>query len=95
MARSSGEKQKSGLDDVIGLALLGAALLLLVAQLSFDRYDLKGVRVPANHEIHNWIGIIGAYLAWFSFLPLGVTAYFATLWLLGFRLTDFKQRAAE
>ena len=92
MARSSGEKQKSGLDDVIGLALLGAALLLLVAQLSFDRYDLKGVRVPANHEIHNWIGIIGAYLAWFSFLPLGVTAYlvpwilalFGCSYLLGF-----------
>jgi putative peptidoglycan lipid II flippase len=25
---------------------------------------------------------------------LGVIAYFATLWVLGFRLNDFKRRAA-
>ncbi len=28
-------------------------------------------------------------------VPLGATAYFATLWLLGFRISDFKQRAAQ
>ena len=33
------------------------------------------------------------HLSWL--VPLGVTAYFATLWLLGFRLRDFKRRAAE
>ena len=32
------------------------------------------------------------HLAWL--VPLGVTAYFATLWVLGFRLGDFKRRAA-
>jgi len=32
-------------------------------------------------------------LAWL--VPLGATAYFATLWILGFRLRDFKRRAAE
>ncbi|MDR1994935.1 murein biosynthesis integral membrane protein MurJ [Azonexus sp.] len=33
------------------------------------------------------------HLSWL--VPLGVTAYFATLWLLGFRLRDFKRRATE
>ncbi len=32
-------------------------------------------------------------LAWL--VPLGATSYFATLWILGFRLRDFKRRAAE
>ncbi len=33
------------------------------------------------------------HLAWL--VPLGAVAYFATLWLLGFRLKDFKRRTAE
>ena len=77
MARKSDEasNSKNGFNDVIGVALLALALLLLVAQLSFDRYDLSSVRVPPNREIHNWIGTIGAYLAWFTFLAFGLGAY--------------------
>jgi putative peptidoglycan lipid II flippase len=33
------------------------------------------------------------HLAWL--VPLGASTYFATLWLLGFRLGDFKRRAVE
>ncbi|HEX6734925.1 MAG TPA: murein biosynthesis integral membrane protein MurJ [Azonexus sp.] len=33
------------------------------------------------------------HLSWL--VPLGATAYFATLWLLGFRLRDFKRRAVH
>lgn len=33
------------------------------------------------------------HLAWL--VPLGASAYFATLWLLGFRLGDFKRRASS
>jgi len=77
MARKSVEDSntKNGFNDVIGIALLAFALLLLVAQLSFDRYDLSSVRVPPNKEIHNWIGTIGAYLAWLTFIPFGIAAY--------------------
>jgi len=62
----------NGFGDVIGVALLAVALLLLVAQLSFDRYDISFFRDPHNKPIHNWIGPLGAYLAWGSFLPLGL-----------------------
>jgi DNA segregation ATPase FtsK/SpoIIIE, S-DNA-T family len=86
MARKSDESSnsKNGFNDVIGVALLALALLLLVAQFSFDRYDLKSVRVPANHEIHNWIGTIGAYLAWFAFRPFGIAAYLLPWFLAAF-----------
>lgn len=33
------------------------------------------------------------HLSWL--VPLGAASYFATLWILGFRLLDFKRRAAE
>ena len=54
MARKSGDapNSKNGLNDVIGIALLAVALLLLVAQLSFDRYDLSSPRDPQNKIIH-------------------------------------------
>ena len=81
MSRKPGDNSQNGFADVIGIALLALALLLLVAQLSFDRSDLPYARIPPNREIHNWIGTIGAHLAWFAFLPLGVPAYLLP-WML-------------
>jgi DNA segregation ATPase FtsK/SpoIIIE, S-DNA-T family len=81
MSRKTGSDSHNGFGDVIGVALLAIALLLLVAQLSFDRYDLSFFRDPHNKPIHNWIGPLGAYLAWGSFLPLGLVGYLLP-WLL-------------
>jgi DNA segregation ATPase FtsK/SpoIIIE, S-DNA-T family len=75
MSRKTDEDSKNGFNDVIGVALLAVALLLLVAQFSFDRYDLSFFRDPHNKPVHNWIGPLGAYLAWGIFLPLGLVAY--------------------
>jgi S-DNA-T family DNA segregation ATPase FtsK/SpoIIIE len=81
MSRKTGSDSKNGFGDVIGVALLAIALLLLVAQLSFDRYDISFFRDPHNKPIHNWIGPLGAYLAWGTFLPLGLVGYLLP-WLL-------------
>ena len=81
MSRKTGSDSKNGFGDIIGVALLALALLLLVAQLSFDRYDISFFRDPHNKPIHNWIGPLGAYLAWGSFLPLGLVGYLLP-WLL-------------
>jgi S-DNA-T family DNA segregation ATPase FtsK/SpoIIIE len=81
MSRKTGSGSNNGFGDVIGVALLAIALLLLVAQLSFDRYDLSFFRDPHNKPIHNWIGPLGAYLAWGSFLPFGLVGYLLP-WLL-------------
>jgi S-DNA-T family DNA segregation ATPase FtsK/SpoIIIE len=81
MSRKTGSDSNKGFGDVIGVALLAVALLLLVAQFSFDRYDLSFFRDPHNKPIHNWIGPLGAYLAWGTFLPLGLVGYLLP-WLL-------------
>ena len=63
------------MNEVVGLLLLMVAVLLFVAQLSFDRNDLSFVRVPPNSHPQNWIGTGGAYLAYATFCPLGIGAY--------------------
>ena len=75
MSRKTGSDSKNGFGDIIGVALLGIALLLLIAQLSFDRHDISLLLNPHNDPVHNRIGLLGAYLAWGSFLPLGLVGY--------------------
>jgi DNA segregation ATPase FtsK/SpoIIIE, S-DNA-T family len=76
MSRKSSDSHNS-LADVIGVALLGVAALLLVAQFSFDSHDIRFLYKASDKSSlpHNWIGMGGAYLAWMFFLPLGVAAY--------------------
>ena len=75
-----------GASDIIGLVLLAAALLLLLAQVSFDRYDVNSNRVPPNQTAHNWIGGIGAWGANFLFQLFGAGAFVLPLLLLIFGL---------
>ena len=75
-----------GFGDILGVMLLAVALLLLVSQLSFDRYDLSFVRDPPNRPAHNWIGPLGAYMAYGLFFALGVVAYVVPVLLALFGL---------
>jgi len=84
MSRKSSSDSANGFGDVIGVALLAAALLLLVAQFSFDRYDLASVRMPPNKPVHNWIGPFGAWIAHCAFFLFGVGAYALPLLLAAF-----------
>ncbi|HTV42561.1 MAG TPA: DNA translocase FtsK [Candidatus Sulfotelmatobacter sp.] len=82
MSRKTSEPHHSW-NDVIGVILLFAALLLFVSQVTFDRFDIALLSEPHNQHIHNLIGWAGAYIAWFSFLALGLVAYVLP-WLLAF-----------
>ncbi len=76
MSRKSPSDSGHGFNDVIGVALLLlVALPLLVAQLSFDRYDLSFIHLPPNKPVHNWIGPFGAHVAYGSFFVFGIGAY--------------------
>jgi S-DNA-T family DNA segregation ATPase FtsK/SpoIIIE len=75
MSRKSPSNSGNGFNDIIGVALLGAALLLLVAQLSFDRNDIAFLTTQLNKPPHNWIGLLGAWLAYGFFFMLGAVAY--------------------
>jgi hypothetical protein len=78
MAKKSGEApvSKHGINDVIGFVLiLFVALPLLCAQLSFDINDISFITTRVNKPPHNWIGLVGAWLAYGSFCLLGGAAY--------------------
>jgi len=75
MARKTGSDSSDHFHDIIGVALLALALLLVVAQFSFDRGDLGFLHNPPHKPAHNWIGPFGAYLAYFFFSLLGLAAY--------------------
>ena len=75
MSRKTTTGSHRGFDDLIGFGLLGLGLLLLVAQLSFDRYDLKFIHPPGNNPVHNWIGPFGAYGAYGLFFMFGGGGY--------------------
>ena len=48
MSRKTPSNSAHGFGDIIGVALLAAALLLLVAQWSFDRDDISFLTTPAQ-----------------------------------------------
>lgn len=81
MARksSAGGNSTHGFNDIIGIVLMVAAVLLLVSVLSFDRYDLAINRNPPNRPAHNWIGPLGAQMAHGSFFLFGIAGYMLPL----------------
>ena len=66
MARKEapGASEAHGWSEIIGIVLLGLALLLGAALFSYDRNDVASNRVPPNAQTHNWIGPIGAHLGY-------------------------------
>jgi len=70
---------------------LGFTLKLLAALIA-----MSGVLWFAMGNEQGWLQAgpwaRALHLAWLA--PLGAASYFATLWLLGFRLRDFKRRAS-
>src|SRR5579871_1138135 len=92
MSRKTDSGSSRALDDIIGVVLLVAAFLLLLAQLSFDHHDITYLSNPPIRPAHNFIGPLGAYIAWWLFLLLGAVGYFLPLliaifgaaYLLGF-----------
>jgi S-DNA-T family DNA segregation ATPase FtsK/SpoIIIE len=75
MSRKADSGSSRGFDDIIGVVLLLAAVLLLVSQLSFNHEDISFLREAPKGAIHNWIGPLGAHFAWWIFSLFGIAAY--------------------
>jgi S-DNA-T family DNA segregation ATPase FtsK/SpoIIIE len=84
MSRKDASESHHGWADVIGVVLLATALVLALAQWTFDKYDLSYVRLPPNSPPHNLIGPFGAHFAHGFFYIFGVTAYIVPLILCAF-----------
>ena len=67
--------QHRGFSDIIGIVLIAAALLLMAAQLSFDRGDVGANKFPPNQTTHNLIGTAGAFGANLLFQCFGAGAF--------------------
>ncbi|MBI3192283.1 MAG: DNA translocase FtsK, partial [Pedosphaera parvula] len=76
-------------DDVVGLVLGFAAVLLMLALLSYDPKDLARDSTEVNAVQKNLIGTFGAYLAYALFRVIGAAAYLIPPLLLGFGLARF------
>ena len=79
MARKDNAETKEsparGEGGVGGLVLLASAVLLLLAQFSFDKHDVAFNTAEPNAEIHNLVGRLGAKLAHLTFVAFGAAAY--------------------
>ena len=83
-----------GFNDVIGIVLCCTAVLLLLALLSYDAHDLPQNTATPNPSAHNWIGPIGARLAYGLFMFFGFTSYLLPFILIFVGLGCFFTRLA-
>ena len=72
---SASDTSHRGWGDIVGILMIVSALLLLAAQVSFDRSDVTMNHVGPARIMHNWAGSFGAYLANGFFLLFGLAAF--------------------
>jgi S-DNA-T family DNA segregation ATPase FtsK/SpoIIIE len=84
MARKASADAESGhgFNDIIGIVLLGLAVLLLVSLVSYDPRDVSANAQPPNPSAHNWIGPFGAWIAHVWLLCSGLAAFLVPALLL-------------
>jgi len=73
--RTENTPEHRGLNDIVGVVLLGVALLLFVAMTSFERNDIAANTTHPNATAHNFIGPAGAWIAHFFFQAFGAAAF--------------------
>src|ERR1700722_15442659 len=90
-----------GLHDLIGIVLMGCAILLLIALFSYDAHDRSEVQIPPNHPIHTAIGPFAPWVPfqffWVAFQcirAVGATAYLLPFMCVFIGLGCFFQRLA-
>ena len=81
-------------NDIVGLVLLCASIILLIALFSYDSHDLSVNSTSANAHIHNAIGPFGAWVAFLALEIIGVAAYVFPFLLLIVGLGCFWERMA-
>jgi DNA segregation ATPase FtsK/SpoIIIE, S-DNA-T family len=86
------------LNEVLGLALLVGAALLLLALVTYSptdpSFNTVGGTAADSHPAHNWTGLAGAWLADAVLQTIGVAAFFLPVVLARLGLCWIRQRAA-
>jgi S-DNA-T family DNA segregation ATPase FtsK/SpoIIIE len=73
MGKTSGH---SHVREIWAVVLVGFALLLLLSLISYDPFDVGNSASNGQRAISNFIGPVGAWLAFIAFQSFGIGAYF-------------------
>ena len=89
MAQTRRESPNSILQEVIGLTLLVLGVLLLLALISYSPGDVpswmrKEHVAKSAHASHNYVGSLGAIMAFLSYATLGAASYLLAAALIGY-----------
>ena len=90
--------QSKRLNELIGILLMAAAVLLLLAMASYsplDRSFNTAASPPQGRPAHNWIGLVGACSADLMLQSLGIAAFLVPLLLGLLALRWLRSRKAE
>ena len=61
--------------EIWAVVLVGLALLLFLSLISYDTSDVGDVAVSGTHPLKNFIGPVGAWIAWGTFRTFGLAGY--------------------
>ncbi len=90
--------QSKRLNELIGILLMAAAVLMLLSMASYsplDRSFNTAATPPHGRPAHNWIGLVGAYSADLMLQSLGIAAFLVPLLLGLLALRWLRSRKAE
>ncbi len=87
-------KSPSRNGEVIGLVLLGLALILALSLFSYDRNDLAKNASPPNDPLHNLLGRLGAFVADQLMFGFGAASYLIPFLCLAFGVASFVPQLA-
>jgi DNA segregation ATPase FtsK/SpoIIIE-like protein len=71
------------------LILIGLAVVLFAALVSYDRLDLAFNTTEPNRSVHNLVGRVGAWFGYYLQLYVGVGAWIIPVLMAGFGIASF------
>jgi DNA segregation ATPase FtsK/SpoIIIE and related proteins len=80
---------KTKWNEIKGILLFAAALLVLISFLTFDFSDLQLFTSKVNHPVKNFAGLFGAYLGAIMFFIMGMSAYVMPILILIWAIARF------
>jgi S-DNA-T family DNA segregation ATPase FtsK/SpoIIIE len=69
------ESKHSGVREIWAVVLVVASLLLLLSLISYDPYDVGHVAASGHKPVANFIGPVGAWIAFITFQTFGLAAF--------------------
>jgi S-DNA-T family DNA segregation ATPase FtsK/SpoIIIE len=68
-------KPTTGRQQVMGIALVGLTLFLVLGLFSYNPWDVSQLQSPPGEPITNLGGMLGAWMSYYAFALLGLAAY--------------------